>query len=110
MDKVLRDMIRETVSASINTMINQYMRKRALKGRPEDDEDAINNVMDPIGLAARQILDDLLRKQITEVVREEVIKPKHNETNSLQTNQRTIMSDYIMEASFINYFTNVLLK
>lgn len=38
-DKVLRDMIRETITASINTMISQYMRKRALKGRPEDDED-----------------------------------------------------------------------
>jgi len=29
------------------------MRKRALKGRPEDDKDAIDNIMDPIGLAAR---------------------------------------------------------
>ena len=55
------------------------MRKRALKGRPEDDQDAINNVMDLIGLSARQILDDFLRKQITEVVREEVIKPKHDQ-------------------------------
>ena len=52
-------------------------------------------------MAASQILDDVLRKQIKSTLRQEF----------LEINQYgSIINQYMIEASFLPYFTNTLLK
>lgn len=102
MEKVLREMIRETVNSAINSMINNYMRERTLmiKGNPSQEDEVLSNTLDPINRVARQILDDLIRDQYRTVLREEVLN---------EQKQGSLMSDYMLEASFIPYFNNRIL-
>lgn len=74
MEKVIREMIRETINSAINTMINNYMRSRMLKNDPEEDREPLSGKsFDPLNRAARQIMDDFIRSQLREIIREEVL-------------------------------------
>ena len=74
MDKVLREMIREVVNASINTMVNQYFRKRQLRITDADDtgDDVLERIMDPLSRAGKQVLDDYIRRVIRGILKEEL--------------------------------------
>lgn len=55
---------------------------------------------DPMGLAASNLLDGLIKREVTSLVKEEICK----------VDKDTILNDYLFEARFIPYFNNVLLK
>jgi hypothetical protein len=65
---VLRVMIREVINDSVNSIINGYMRSRSLYIEPEDKNEPLNNPVDPLSLAARQILDDFMRVEIKQIL------------------------------------------
>lgn len=98
---VLRTMLREVLSTTIDSLVSQYMRKRVLSG-PEVTDPLENSVhrFNPVNLAARNMLD--------KIVREETVKLVKNEINHVDKD--SIMRDYLFEASFIPYFNNVMLK
>ena len=72
MEKVMREMIRETINSAINSMINTYMSKRMLKNE-EENEPLSGKSLDPLNRAARQIMDDFIRAQLREIIRDEVL-------------------------------------
>ena len=103
MEKVIREMLRETINSAINSMINNYMRNRVLNGKPDEDAgEPLSNShsLDPIYRAARSILDDFLRAQIKELIREELLTDKKG----------SFLKGYMIEASFISYFNNKMLR
>jgi hypothetical protein len=101
MDKVLREMVREAINAAISLEINNYMRNRVLKGKPEEENEILSNRLDPINMAARQLMDDYLRQQLKSMIRDEVLNLK---------NPNSLLKDYYYDAQFITYFKQVMLR
>ena len=60
MDKVLRNMIREVLNSTIDTLISNYLRKRVLT----EDEDEYYSYLDPIQMASKSMLDNVMRQEI----------------------------------------------
>lgn len=71
MDKVIRDMTKEVLNASINTLVNQFMRQRATRyTRKAIDydqnvadhllEDPLESKLDPLSGVAKSIMDSLI--------------------------------------------------
>lgn len=77
------------------------MRKRVLSG-PESADPLENSVrrFDPITLVARDMLDSVVKEEVTKLVKSEIG----------HVDKDTIMRDYLFEASFIPYFNNIMLK
>ena len=100
MDKILYEMTKEVLRDTIDTVVGQYIRKRAMKGieDPEDIFDAKS--LDPLAQATKSVMDGVLRKELTGLLKEELT----------EVGEETILKDYVLEASFIPYFNNVLLK
>ena len=102
MDKVIKDMTKEVLLGTIDTVVSGYLRQRALKGGAEPEDPLDGKWLDPLALAAKSVMDGVLRKEIKGMLQEElsVVHPE----------KETVMKDYLLEASFIPYFNNVLLK
>lgn len=106
MDKVMRDMTREVLNSSINTLVNQFMRQRATKysrkaivydQKAADDllEDPLESKLDPLSAVAKSIMDSLIKKTLTNMLKEDIS----------DTHERgTLGNQYLIEASFISYF------
>jgi hypothetical protein len=80
------------------------MHKKALKYKDEDaaKQDPFGGpVLDPFTMLTRQMLDDILRREIKGMLRSEL-----NQSDK----KGTIISNYALEASFIPYFTIMLKK
>ena len=77
------------------------MRKRVLSG-PESDDPLERSVhrFNPVTLAARNILDNVVWEEVVKLVKSEIG----------HVDKDTIMRDYLFEASFIPYFNNVMVK
>jgi hypothetical protein len=58
--------------------------------------------LDPLALAAKSVMDGVLRKEIKGIVQ--------NELSVIAPENVTVMKDYLLEASFIPYFNNVMLR
>lgn len=101
LDGVLREMAREVVNAAINTMVSQFMRKRAIGPARYEEEDVLDNYLDPLSLAAKSIMDDLIRWEIRFLLQDEMSNP--NKPGSL-------LNEYIIEGSFYPWFNNTLVK
>ena len=80
MDKVMRDMTREVLNSSINTLVSQFMRKRATKYTSKaiaydqskaDDllEDPFESRLDPLSAVAKSIMDSLIKKTLTNMLK-----------------------------------------
>ena len=65
---------------------------------PEDIFDAKTD--DPLALATKSVIDNVLRKEMRTLLKEELT----------HVGEETILKDYVLEASFIPYFNNVLLR
>lgn len=102
MDKVVKDMTKEVLLGTIDTVVSQYLRQRALKGGKDPNDPLDGKYLDPLALAANSLMNDVLRKEIRGMLK--------NELGIVEDKQDTILKDYLLEASFIPYFNNVLLK
>jgi len=81
------------------------MRLRALKPGQEDEaDDPLENLLDPLSRASKQVMDDLIRGQIRGLLKHEICSYGRPGT------QGTLMDQYLVEASFQPYFTNHLLR
>lgn len=100
-EKVIREMAREALSSTIDTLVSNYMRQRVLTG-PElsDPFESSLRRFDPVTLAARNMLDKIVREETTKLVKNEIT----------HVDKDTIIKDYMLEASFIPYFNNVMMK
>ena len=94
-------MTREALSTTIDNLVSTYMRKRVLTG-PEISDPFESSVrrFDPVTLAARNMLDKIVKEETTKLVKHEIT----------HVDKDTVMKDYLMEASFIPYFNNVMLR
>jgi len=77
------------------------MRKRALGHDRYREEDPLEQYMDPLSLAAKQVLDDFIRWEIRFILEEEITQP--NKPGSL-------INEYMLEASFYPWFNNYLVR
>ena len=94
-------MTREVINNSINTMVNQFMRKRALGYDRNGEDDVLERYLDPLSLAAKQVLDDFIRWEIRFILDKEL-----TEVNK----PGTLISDYLLEGSFYPWFNNYLMR
>lgn len=100
-------MTRDVINESVNTMVSQYMRQRAtnpnhpraLDYTPStlDNEDPLDQVLDPIARVGKSILDDLIRNELRFFIQSEVTE---------MTRTGTVGNDYLLEAFFIPYFNH----
>ena len=60
--------------------------------------------MDPLSRAGKQVLDDYIRRVIRGMLKEELNYQPNN------VKQSSVINDYMMQASFIPYFNNKMIK
>lgn len=77
------------------------MRKRAIGYKDYDIEDPLDQYLDPLTRAAKQVMDDFIRWEIRFILQQEINNPQK---------PGTLMNDYLLEGSFYVWFNNVLLK
>jgi hypothetical protein len=98
LNRVLKKMLREQLMTAIDSLVHQFINKKKLGYKDETfmKDPFAGPIIDPITLLAQRMTDDILRKQIKQMLRYELNKVEKPDT---------IISHYYVEASFIPYFT-----
>lgn len=86
MDKVVRDMVKETVKNCTDSIVNRYLNKRY---RDKDVDER-----DPLSMVVKSIMDGVMKKQAQEVARDAL---------------HELSLDYLIQAQFYSLFNRVWL-
>lgn len=84
MEKVIRDMIKETVKTSTDNIVNRYLNKRF---REKDVDER-----DPMSMVVKSLLDGVMKSQIQEMTKQSI---------------QDLSLDYLIEAQFNSLFNRV---